>query len=194
MIYISIVSSNFKFVYLINQILSNIKDLRIEHVLPSEKIPEHTDIVITTQSEKIHINFAKTFVPKAFNKNYIYSNILLLANNKKRFHQVNIGIDPGKRTGFAVIGDGQILQTAEYEVPIEVVKAVIEAFFNIETDHFYIKIGDKGGQIGDEIRERLFKIFSHKTVISVVSEANTSKKILKQFSKNINSAILIAQK
>ena len=182
--------------YLITQVLADIKDLKIKHVIPSENIPKGTDIVVTTQAESKYINFDKVFIPKAFNRSYLYSNIYLIAHSKKRFQQINIGIDPGKRTGFAALANNNlILKTGEYESALEVVKAVIEVYFNIEAEQFRIKIGNRGGSVGEEIRNRLNKIFSQKLIILTVPEKHTTKgKILKEFSKNINSAILIAQK
>lgn len=182
--------------YLISQVLSDIKDLKIEHVIPSQSLPRKTDIVITTQAERKYIDFDKVFIPKAFNRSYLYSNIYLIANGKKKFQQVNIGIDPGKRTGFAVLANNSIiLKTGEYETALEVVKAVIEVYFNIEAEQFKIKIGNKGGTIGEEIRHRINKIFSQKAIMIIVPEKHTTRgKLLKEFSKNINSAILIAQK
>ncbi|MFW9852030.1 MAG: hypothetical protein ACFFDS_03755 [Candidatus Thorarchaeota archaeon] len=197
MIYVTIATNNFRFLYKLNEILANIKNIKTNHILPNEQIPDKTKLIITTEIEKKYFKNKIVFVPKAFNSYYLYSNIILLVNNKESFKEVTVGIDPGKTIGFAVIVDEKrILATGEFFTAVDVVKETIAVFFNVETTKFEIKIGDSGGTIREEIVSRLKEIFHDKGNIQVVSEHRTSKVNSHQkkleYSKNINSAILIA--
>ncbi len=199
MISVIIATKNFRFLYKLNEVLSDIKEIKINHILPNESIPSNTDIIITTQIEKKIINFKTIFVPKAFNRYYLFSNIYLLATKRDYFNEIAIGVDPGKTTGFVVIAEKKIiLGNAEFYTAVDAVKEAITVFFNIETARVVIKVGQGGGKIKDEIVGRLNDIFHNKVPVEVVNEDFTSKKKISplgtKFSKNVQSAILIALK
>ncbi len=197
MISVIIATKNFRFLYKLNEVLSNIQEIKINHILPNQPIPSNTDVIITTEIEKKEFDFEKIFVPKAFNQYYIFSNILLLAKNKSYFDEIIVGIDPGKTTGFIVLAEKEIvLGSAELYTAVDAVKEAITVFFNIETSALIIKVGEGGGLIRDEIVKRLNEIFHGKVTIEIVNEAFTSQKKTNRFgtkfSKNVQSAILIA--
>ncbi|OLS33022.1 MAG: hypothetical protein HeimAB125_03190 [Candidatus Heimdallarchaeota archaeon AB_125] len=199
MINVIIATKNFRFVYKLNEILDAINEVKTEHILPDETVPEDTDVVITTETEKLAIKWDKKFIPKAFNRYYLYSNILYLSTGIDNFSEVIIGIDPGKTIGYAVVADKKtIVNTLEIYTAVDTVKEVISTFFNIETDSLVIKIGAGGGSIKEEIVHRLNDIFYEKVPIHIVKEDFTSKTRLssseKRFSKNITSALLITSR
>ena len=199
MISVTIATKNLRFLYTLNEILSDIKKIKTNHILPRDSIPPNTDIIITTETEKLLFNQVKIFVPKAFNRYYLYSNLFLLKHDRKAFEKITIGIDPGKIIGFAVIADDDIiLGTSEFYSAVDTVKEVISVFFNVETMDFIIKIGEGGGNIRDEITRRISEIFHEKIVVEIVKEDFTSKNqsLLKNldYSRNIKSAILIAKR
>ena len=199
MIRVTIVTKNFRFLYTINENLANIEEVKTNHILPEEDLPEETQVIITTEAEKKYVN-SKSFIPKSFNQYYLFSNIYLHAINKNEFEEIVVGIDPGKCTGFAIVTkEGIILGTGEYYTSVDVVKEVISSFFNIEAIRFTVKIGAGGGEIRDDIVKRLKGIFhDDKASIQIVSEDFTSKvqkkPELSKYSKNIKSAILIASR
>ncbi len=199
MINVTIATKNLRFLYTLNEVLSDIKKIKTNHILPRDSIPSNTDIIITTETEKQAFTKRKIFIPKAFNLYYLYSNLFLLKNDKKVFERVVIGIDPGKNIGFAVVADDDlILGTAEFFSAVDSVKEVIKVFFNVETTDFIIKVGDGGGAIREEIVKRIEEIFHEKIVLEVVKEDFTSKNqtFLKDthYSKNVKSAVLITRK
>ena len=71
MINVTVISTNYRFKYAINEILSKIKEIKIDHTLPSDPFPERVDVVISTEIEKHTINFDKIFIPKAYNIMYL---------------------------------------------------------------------------------------------------------------------------
>ena len=199
MINVTIATKNFRFLYTLNEALSNIEEIKTNHILPNEIITSKTDLVITTEIEKNLIQARKKFVPKAFNRYYLLSSIILLKNNIQMFDEVTVGIDPGETTGFAVIANKDIIiGVSEHFTPVDTVKEVISAFFNIETSNFVVKIGKGGGAIHNEIHKRLSDIFQNKLILKIVSEDFTSKTQTrfsdKKFSKNMKSALLIASR
>ena len=199
MIIVTIATKNLRFLYTLNETLSEIKEIKTNHIFPRDSIPPNTDIIITTETEKKIFAHKKVFVPKAFNLYYLYSNLFLLKNNLKKFEKVVIGIDPGKTIGFAVVADcNLILGISEFFSAVDSVKEVIKVFFNVEATEFIIKVGDGGGNIRDEIIKRIEEIFHKKIVLEVVKEDFTSKNQTllkdKSYSRNIKSAILIARK
>ncbi|NPD89189.1 MAG: hypothetical protein HGN29_10720 [Asgard group archaeon] len=199
MISITIATKNLRFLYTLNEVLSDVKEIKTNHILPRDSIPPNTDIIITTETEKQVFAERKVFVPKAFNLYYLYSNLFLLKNDKKMFERVVIGIDPGKTIGFAVLANNDlILGTAEFFSAVDSVKEVIKVFFNVETNDFIIKVGEGGGVIREEIVKRIEEIFREKIVLEVVKEDFTSKNQTflkdKNYSKNVKSAILITRR
>ena len=196
---VNIVTKNFRFLYTVENILSKINEIKINHVLPEEFTIYNSDVIITTEAEKNVIKSNKIFIPKAFNHYYLFSNILLIANSKKKFGEVVVGIDPGENIGFAVIGEGKsILGTGEFFTAVDAVKETITVFFNIETDIFKVNIGRGGGKIKEEIIKRLKSIFHEKVTVNVINEDFTSQnknRLLEiRYSKNINAALNIASR
>ena len=199
MIRVTIATENFRFLYTINEVLSKIKEIKTIHLLPNELDLEKSDVVITTEIERKHIQSSKIFVPKAFNHYYLFSNIFLIANNMKQFDKIVLGIDPGKTIGFAVIAQSKIvLCVNEFFTAVDVVKEVISVFFNVEASSFKINVGHGGGEIKDEILTRLEKIFHGKIPINVVNESFSSQNRNRlgqtKDSKNINAALNIASR
>lgn len=197
MINVTIATKNFRFLYTLNDALSNIEEIKTNHILPNETITSQTDLIITTETEKKLIQTDRIFIPKAFNRYYLLSNIILLVNNRQSFEEVVIGIDPGETTGIAILADQDIIiGTTEAFSAVDTVKEVISAFFNINASNFVIKIGKGGGKIHDAISKRLTDIFQDKLVIKIVGEEFTSKNHVqfedKKLSKNMKSAVLIA--
>ncbi len=199
MIRVTIATKNFRFLYIVENILSNISEIKTNHVLPEEFTTDNTDVIITTETEKNGIKSNKLFIPKAFNHYNLFSNIFLIANGKKKFREVAIGIDPGQTIGFAVIGEGtSILGVSEFYTAVDAVKETIVIFFNVETDSFIVNIGRGGGKIKEEIIKRLKNIFHEEVPVNVINEDFTSQNKNRlaevKYSKNISAALNIASR
>jgi hypothetical protein len=196
---VTIATKNLRFLHTLNEILSDIKEIKTNHILPRDSVPVNTDIVITTETEKQIFKEERIFIPKAFNRYYLYSNLILLKHSKKTFKKVVIGIDPGKTTGFAVVADDDIvLGVGEFFSAVDTVKEVIKVFFNVDTSDFILKIGGGGGNIREDIVKRIEQIFHEKIILEVVKEDFTSSNQTSlretNYSKNIKSAILITRR
>ncbi len=196
---VTIATKNFRFLYTVENILSKINLIKTNHILPEEFTTNNVDVIITTETEKNGIKSNKTFIPKAFNYYYLFSNILLIADSKKKFGEVVVGIDPGETIGFAVIGEGKtIIGVDEFFTAVDAVKETITVFFNVETDIFKVNIGRGGGKIKEEVIKRLKSIFHEKIPVNVINEDFTSQNKNRlteiRYSKNINAALNIASR
>ena len=199
MISVTIATKNFRFLYTIEDTLSKIVNIKTNHILPEEFSIENTDVIITTETEKKSIRSNKVFIPKAFNHYYLFSNIYLIENSKKKFDEVVIGIDPGKTIGFAAIAESKtILGVGEFFAAVEAVKEAIAIFFNVETNVFKVNVGRGGGKAQEEIIKRLEGVFRNKVPIYVVNEdfttQNKNRLAEVKYSKNINAALNIASR
>jgi len=196
---VTIATKNFRFLYTVENILSKINEIKTNHILPEEYTTDNSDVIITTETEKNDIKSNKIFIPKAFNYYYLFSNILLIANSKRKFGEVVVGIDPGKTIGFAVIGEGKsIIGGDEFFTAVDAVKETITVFFNVETDIFKVNVGRGGGEIKEEVIKRLKSIFHEKVPVNVIDEDFTSQTknrlVETRYSKNINAAFNIASR
>ncbi len=199
MIRVTIATKNFRFLFTVEDILSKITNIKTNHILPDQFTVENNDIVITTETEKSMIHSDKIFIPKAFNLYYLFSNIYLIENNKTKFREVTVGIDPGRTIGFAVVAENKvILGVNEFFTAVEAVKETITIFFNVEADRFKVNVGRGGGKIKEEIIKRLESIFHDKVLVKTVNEDFTSqiKSHLTEikYSRNINAALNIASR
>jgi len=180
---------------MLNELLSKIETIRVNHLLPKDMIPPNIDVVITTYAEKEQIKSEKIFVPKTINDIYIISNIYLISNKIEEFTVCNIGIDPGKSTGMAIFGDKILIKVIEHHSVIDVIKTIILAYFNVPAKNFLILLGSNGGKEKEEILTRLKAIFKDKILIKLIDETKTSKPLVfrgKKYKKNLAAAIQIA--
>ena len=195
MINVAVCTSNFRFYLMLNELLSKIETIRVNHLLPKDMIPPNIDVVITTYAEKEQIKSEKIFVPKTINDIYIISNIYLISNKIEEFTVCNIGIDPGKSTGMAIFGDKILIKVIEHHSVIDVIKTIILAYFNVPAKNFLILLGSNGGKEKEEILTRLKAIFKDKILIKLIDETKTSKPLVfrgKKYKKNLAAAIQIA--
>ena len=171
MINVTIATKNFRFLFTVSEILNKIEGIKSNHILPDEPVPNNTDIIITTEIEKKQISGEHIFIPKSFNRYYLYSNILLKAQDRISFDLITIGIDPGKTTGVAIIAEDEVIVgVGEFFTAVDVVKEVISAYFNIETIKFEIKVGAGGVIVRDDIIKRLKGIFHENVSIKIENE------------------------
>ena len=107
---------------------------------------------------------------------------------KERYNKLIVGIDPGKRPGVAVIGDGEILTTAQVSSPEKVKDVVRRALRSYPSDESIIRIGH-----GDTThRNRIINSLSKFGVkIEISDETRTTRY---SDTPDINAAIDIALK
>ncbi len=204
MVNVTIVTDDFKFFYTLKEKLNQQRNIKINHILVSEPIPNTSDIIVTDQyAVKQNNPDRKIFIPNSYNLLYLYSSILLMHHGKNHYLCIKIGIDPGKSIGFAAINeDDEILFTLEDYSANNIVAKVLSIDNNVKTQKLIVRVGIGGGEIKNEIIKKLEQSFVNRddVIIEEVKEEFTTKpkKYFPEYAfiknKNIISALLIAKR
>lgn len=85
-----------------------------------------------------------------------------------------IGIDPGKRPGLAVLGDGRLLQTAQVFRVEEVVPLVAKLLDLYPSDHYVVRLGHGSPRERDSILRGLADLERRDVNVQLVDETGTT--------------------
>ena len=149
---------------------------RIESVslIPGQLPPLDIRVIITTQTEEAATADRRLVLfHQGSNPREAVEKALLLLLRKTRFKELVIGIDPGKQTGLAVLGDGLLIDADTYtRLPalIEEIKHMIQAF---PSDKVILKIGNGAKEHGNALLEALPSLPSF-VEIQMVEESRTN--------------------
>jgi hypothetical protein len=124
---------------------------------PKETIPPSVGIIITTEDEVDKIDFDESKIVIAKKPRAAIDKALQLLRGKRRYSQIIIGIDPGKRPGIAVLGDSMVI--AVYQTSVnEVCEAVKQIINENCADQFIIKVGHGARLIRNQIINSLIDL------------------------------------
>ncbi|OGS52516.1 MAG: hypothetical protein A3K75_00355 [Euryarchaeota archaeon RBG_13_61_15] len=146
----------------------NIKFVSLDH---SEHIPAHVGVIITTEAESEKVGFDKVVTDP--DPDSAVAKALAALVGDSGIKDLVIGIDPGTRPGFAVVGDGRVLKTSVAPSP-EAVGTLVEEVVREHPDaNVVIRIGH-----GDRTnRNRVFnKLWDEGHKLEIVDERNTTKR------------------
>ncbi len=162
------------------------RDLPFASLSFNEPIPHNIGVIITTEEEKDKIDFPKLVVRGDIELAIDVARRTL--KGKEKFRRIIIGIDPGKRPGLAVIGDGEVLSTAQVSSPEKVKEVVDRAIKSYPASETIIRIGH-----GDTTRRNriINSLSKFKLRIEISDETRTTKR---SGSPDIDAAIDIALK
>jgi hypothetical protein len=105
-----------------------------------ESVPQNVGVIITTSEEIDMIDFSNVVI--ASNDMELTIDIAQRSLKGKEIYQkLIIGIDPGKRPGIAIIGDGEILATAQVPSPEKVKERIFRALKSYPAADKIIRIG-----------------------------------------------------
>lgn len=163
------------------------RDLPFASLSFEESIPMNIGVIITTEEEKEKIDFPKIVLVD----NDIELTIDIAKRTlkgKEKCKRLIIGIDPGKRPGLAIIGDGEILSTAQVSSPEKVGGIVGRALKSYPADEIIVRIGH-----GDTThRNRIINTLSKFKLRIEISDETRTTRISE--SPDIDAAINIALK
>ena len=150
-------------------------------LIPKEVIPFYVKVIITTESERKNVDFSEILIyDELIDPSKIVDDAVQLLRGKKDFREIIIGIDPGKRLGLAVLGDGIILKKMELTNIEEKVKEIIRILKETKAEKKTVKIGN--GVKAEQ--KRLFKLLNEElpndVIIESVDEEGTTKNIKKE--------------
>ncbi len=153
---IAIVTENFAFYQtLVAEMRS--RGLNFTVLSPKEVIPSSVSVVITTEDEADKIDFDEDKIVAAKKPRVAIDRTLQLLRGKRKYSQIIIGIDPGKRPGIAVLGDSMVIavhQTSSNEV-CEAVKQIVNEYC---ADQFIIRVGHGARLIRNQIINSLLDL------------------------------------
>ena len=164
------------------------RNLKIATFRVGEEIPVHIGVVITTEPETGAIDFDPdhtVVASPAERADAIVDRAIMKLRNIKDV-SIIIGIDPGERTGVAVLAETTVLST--YCVPMaEVYQTVLRIMESVHLEHVIIRIGHGARLIRTQIVNSLTKLGAY---IELVDETGTTP--AKSRDADIRAAIRIA--
>jgi hypothetical protein len=89
---------------------------------PAEPVPSNAGVVITTAAEQAAVHFRPKVIMPGTGEEAARMSVTLAEEaltGKGEYARLTFGIDPGKRSGLAVLGDGTVIHTAELDSPEE---------------------------------------------------------------------------
>jgi hypothetical protein len=174
------------------------RGIKYAPLLPSRPVPLDVGIVVVNEgsdSEAIRgrtvIEFREDSSPKR-----VVDEVVVLLQGRRRFKELAIGIDPGKQTGLAVLGDAVVLDTRTYTDQNSIVEDVAIILASFPFERSVVKIGSGAEEYSGRLRSDLDSTLSGETEIQLVEESGTTTGSISHggevFSGNIVSAIRIA--
>ncbi len=164
------------------------RNLKITTFRVGEEIPVHIGVVITTDPETGAIDFDPDHtivVSPAERADMIVDRAIMKLWDIKDA-SIIIGIDPGERTGIAVLAETALLST--YCVPMaDVYQTVLRIMESVHPGHVIIRIGHGARLIRTQIVNSLLKLGAY---IELVDETGTTP--AKGRDADIHAAIRIA--
>ena len=136
---IGILTQNFRVYYELIKALKK-RDLPFASLSFDEPIPLNIGVIITTSEERDKIDFPKVISAEE-DVDLTIDIARRTLKGKEKCKKLIIGIDPGKRPGLALIGDGEILSTAQVSSPEKVKEIVGRALRSYPADETVIRIG-----------------------------------------------------
>ncbi|UCE16532.1 MAG: hypothetical protein JSV12_02670 [Candidatus Bathyarchaeota archaeon] len=181
-----------------------VKELKERNILflsltPREPVPLSVKVVITTKKERHLITHPNVLI---YNEEKdpatVVDKALRLAEGKKSYDRVVIGVDPGKTFGLAVLGDGNVLETVTCSSSEETVNTVTKVLNKAPAAINVVKIGNGAPAYTKQLLSLLDETLPEETMMEVVSEAGTSRfgreATHKREGKDVRSAIKIAER
>lgn len=137
----------------------------------SDSIPVIVGAIITSKDERDRVAFDKVVSDEEPEMAIARARIMLSGENEVK--ELTIGVDPGSRPGFAVVGDGVVLMRMLAESPEAVSPMVDDVARGYPNANIVVRIGN-----GDRTkRNRIFnRIWDNGHRVEIVDERNTTKR------------------
>jgi hypothetical protein len=183
---IGVMTENFSVYYDLVKVL---KERRIPFISLSfdDIIPGNVGLILTTFEEQPRIWFEhKLAITEKDDVSLIIDKALKIIQGKDVFARLIVGIDPGKRPGIAVLGDGEVLNVYQVDSPEKVVRILKRVLKTYPNQEILIRIGHGA----PTERNRIINVlFNFGVPIEMVDESHTTQKTVQP---DIKAAIDIA--
>lgn len=146
-------------------------DLRFKCLDFNDPIPANVGVVITTEREEERIQFDRIITDSNADSAIARAKMMLSADGDVK--EIAVGVDPGIKPGFAVLGDGAVLMRTLASSPEAVGYMVEEVVHEYPSANLIVRIGH-----GDRTnRNRIFNtIWDEGHTVEIVDERNTTKR------------------
>ena len=171
---IGVMTEDFSIYYDLVKVL---KDRKIPFISLSfdDVIPANVGLIITTKPELPKIWFEhKLGITENDDISLMIDKALKIIEGKDIFGRLVIGIDPGKRPGVAVLGDGEILNVYQVDSPENVVRIFKQVLKTYPNQEILIRIGHGAPTQRNRIINALFNFG---VPMEMVDESHTTQKI-----------------
>jgi len=147
------------------------ENLRFQCLDFNDPIPANVGVVITSESEEGRVQFDRIIADSDADAAIARAKMMLSAEGEVR--DIAVGVDPGIRPGFAVLGDGSVLMRTLASSPEAVGQMVEEVVHEYPSANLIVRIGH-----GDRTnRNRIFNaIWDEGHMVEIVDERNTTKR------------------
>lgn len=143
---------------------------------PKRQISPDVRVVITTKKERHLIAHPDVVVYRnGANPAAVVEEAMRIAEGKRRYDKMVVGVDPGKNFGVAVLGDGVVVKTLNCSSSTSTVKAILEILNRVPAVDASVKIGDGAPLYTKELLRLLDKGLPGNVQVELVSEAGTSR-------------------
>jgi hypothetical protein len=136
-----------------------------------DEIPSIVGVVLTTEEEREQIDFSE--VVSADDINAAVDECLRIENGLAApYESLILGIDPGLKPGFAVLGDGKVVHAELLGTPEDILEASRKVLDTYSSRRVTFRVGRGGGVY----KERVLKILQENFdfPIEVVDESHTT--------------------
>jgi hypothetical protein len=139
-----------------------------------DRIPANIGLILTSEKEKAKVKFKRILsVSEHDDISLLIDKALKIVEGKDKFGSLVIGIDPGKRPGVAVLGDGEILNVYQLSSPEEVGKILRQVQKIYQNQEILIRIGHGAPTQRNRIINSLFNLG---IPMELVDESHTTQK------------------
>jgi hypothetical protein len=168
-------------------------------LIPGDHVPLNVEVVITTRKEQHLVKHPNILIfEDEMAPTTVIDKAIRVAQGKRNYDRVIIGIDPGKTFGVATMADGKTLETTVCLSLEETVNKVLESLKRTPATVNVVKIGNGAPIYAEKLIHLLDMSLPKKTVIEIVSEAGTShfmrETTHRRGSRDMMSAIKIAER
>ncbi|MDQ1278951.1 MAG: hypothetical protein QG670_211 [Thermoproteota archaeon] len=159
-------------------IVSELKKRRISFLSlrSDEAVPLGVKVVITTASEREKVDFPHILIFEDFkDTEELIERALMIIQNKDKYEEVIVGVDPGKRLGIAITADGKVLKVLTTSSICEATSSIIRILEIIGGDRKVVKIGNGAKEYQKSLSELLDKNLTSDVLLESVEEYRTTK-------------------
>ncbi len=147
------------------------RGLSFIEVVPGNEVPAEAEVIISTDAEKNLLPSDKPIVTFRGSAEEAVDEAIQAALKSGGFDEIVIGVDPGKRYGIAVVGDGKLIKSLSLYDPDSVVEEVKRVLARFRARRALVRVGDGAPTYRDAVLDKLFILG---VSVELVSEVRTT--------------------